>query len=57
MTMTAFLSNISLVVSAAITWMNQFLTVIIETPALTVMCIAIPLVSVAVDLIRRLIRI
>lgn len=57
MTMTAFLSNISLVVSAAITWMNQFLTVIIETPALTVMCIAIPLVSISVDLIRRLIRI
>lgn len=54
--MTEFLSSVSLVVSAAITWMNQFLTVIIDTPALTVMCIAVPLVSVSVDLIRRLIR-
>ena len=54
--MADFLSDVGLVVTQSISWMMQFLDVIVDTPALTVICIAVPLVNVAVNLLRRLIR-
>lgn len=55
--MSAFLSDVTLVVSECVEWIGQYLDVILDNPALTVMCVAIPIVSVSVDLLRRLIRI
>lgn len=55
--MEQFLSSVSQVVTASLTWMTQYLSVIVNNPALTTLCIAIPIVSVSVDMLRRLIRI
>lgn len=54
--MADFLSNVSLVVNAAIGWMSSYVDTIVETPALFVICIAVPLCSMAVNLLNRLIR-
>ena len=51
-----FLTNVSSVVTAALGWMEDILDVIMSTPALFVICIAIPLCTVAVNLLNRLIR-
>lgn len=54
--MASFLSTIGQIVTASIDWMMEYLDVIIATPALTVICIAVPIVTVTIDLVKRLIR-
>lgn len=54
--MSEFLTQVSAVVTAAIGWMSDYLDLIVDTPALFVICIAVPLCSMAVNLLNRLIR-
>lgn len=54
--MEQFLSSVSQVVTASLTWITQYTAVIMNNPALTTICIAVPIVSVSVDMLKRLIR-
>lgn len=54
--MASFLTTLGQIVAASIDWMVDYLDVIMATPALTVICIAVPIVSVTIDLVKRLIR-
>ena len=56
MAMSNFLQQMGQVVTECVTWMNLFLNAILDSPALITICIAVPLVNVAVNLLRRLIR-
>lgn len=55
--MTAFLSNIGEFFTTATTWLGNILDIIVENPALTVVCLAMPIVGFAVGLLNRLFRI
>lgn len=55
--MTDFLSSLSVVFQASISWMQYVLSLIVNNPALLVMCVAIPIVSRVVSLVNRLIRV
>lgn len=54
--MTAFLNEIGLVVNAAMGWLIQLLDVVVASPALITLCIALPITFKAVDTFQRLIK-
>ena len=54
--METLLSNIGTFFTQAVTWLGDILDVVIENPALLIMCIAMPIVGFAVGLLGRLIR-
>lgn len=54
--MQGFLTALTAVVNASFDWLGITLGTIIESPALTTMCVGIPIVGKVVDLIARLIR-
>lgn len=54
--MEAFLTNISGFFTWAITQMGTVLTTVTESPALTVLVLAMPICGFAVGLLNRLIR-
>lgn len=54
--MSAFLTEIGTFFTQSVTWLGDVLDVIIANPALTVLCIAMPIVGFAVGLLGRLIR-
>lgn len=54
--MSSFLTEIGTFFTQAVTWMGDVLDVIVENPALLVLCIAMPVVGFAVGLLSRLIR-
>ena len=54
--MEGLLSNIGTFFTQAITWLGNVLDVVVESPALLIMCIAMPIVGFAVGLLGRLIR-
>ncbi len=55
-TMETLLSNIGQFFTQAITWLGNVLDVVVENPALLILCIAMPIVGFAVGLLGRLIR-
>lgn len=54
--MSAFLTEIGTFFTQSVTWLGDVLDVIVENPALLVLCIAMPIVGFAVGLLSRLIR-
>lgn len=54
--MAEFLTNIGTFFTQSTTWLSDVLDVIIASPALTIMCLAMPIVGFAVGLLGRLIR-
>lgn len=57
MTMAAFLTDIGTFFTQAIDWLSACLTTITGNPALTVLCLAMPICGFAVGLLGRLIRV
>ena len=55
--MAAFLSTIGVFFSQCITWLGTCLTTITDSPALTVLCRAMPRCGFVVGLLGRLIRV
>lgn len=55
-TMAEFLTNIGTFFTQATTWLGDILDVVIASPALTVLVLAMPIVGFAVGLLSRLIR-
>lgn len=55
-TMETLLSSIGQFFTQAITWLGNVLDVVVENPALLILCIAMPIVGFAVGLLGRLIR-
>lgn len=55
-TMETLLSSIGQFFTQAITWLGNLLDVVVENPALLILCIAMPIVGFAVGLLGRLIR-
>ncbi len=53
--MASFLSSISQVMTAALSWIGSILNFVVSEPALLVLCIAMPVIGFAVGLFRRLI--
>lgn len=54
--MSAFLTEIGTFFTQSVTWLGDILDVIVQNPALLVLCIAMPVVGFAVGLLSRLIR-
>lgn len=54
--MSAFLTTIGEFFTQSISWMGDVMTEVVETPALTVLVLAMPIVGFAVGLLGRLIR-
>ena len=54
--MADFLSNIGTFFTQSMTWLSDALDVIIASPALTVMVLAMPIVGFVVGLFSRLLR-
>lgn len=54
--MATFLTNIGSFFTQSIGWAADVLDVIVANPALTVMCLAMPIVGFAVGLLSRLFR-
>ena len=54
--MSAFLSDIGVFFTQAITWLGEVLEVVVANPALLVLVIAMPVCGFAVGLLGRLIR-
>lgn len=52
--MSEFLTTIGTFFTQSITWCGDVLTTIIGNPALTVLCLAMPIVGFAVGLLGRL---
>lgn len=55
-TMEAFLSSLTTFFSQALNWMGDVLDVVVQSPVLLVVVIAMPVTGFAVGLLRRLIR-
>lgn len=55
-TMSALLTSIGSVVTAAVTWMGDFATAITSNDLLVLGVVAIPCVGLGVGLIRRLLK-
>lgn len=55
-TMADFLTNIGTFFTQSMTWLSDVLDVIIASPALTVLCLAMPIIGFAVGLLGRLMR-
>jgi hypothetical protein len=54
--MTAFLTNIGTFFTQSLTWLGEALEVVINSPALTILVLAMPIVGFSVGLLSRLIR-
>lgn len=54
--MSAFLTDIGTFFTQSITWLGQVLNTVTNSPALTVMVLAMPICGFAVGLLSRLIR-
>lgn len=54
--MAEFLTNIGTFFTQSMTWLSDVLDVIIASPALTVLCLAMPIIGFAVGLLGRLMR-
>lgn len=54
--MSDFLTNIGLFFTQSMTWAGDVLGTITASPALTVMCLGMPIVGFAVGLLSRLFR-
>ena len=54
--MATFLGDIGTFFTQAVTWLGDVLDVVVQNPALLVLCIAMPIVGFAVGLLGRLIR-
>ena len=54
--MSAFLTDIGTFFTTAITWMGDVLDVVVASPALTVLVLAMPICGFAVGLFQRIIR-
>lgn len=54
--MTTFLATMTEFLTWSLTSVGSVMTTIIDTPALTVMCIAMPIIGFAVGLLTRLFR-
>lgn len=54
--MATFLTDIHTFFSSSMNWVVKVLDVIVANPALTVMCLAMPIVGFAVGLLSRLFR-
>lgn len=54
--MADFLATIGTFFTQAMTWVGNVITVITGNPALTVLCLAMPICGFAVGLLNRLIR-
>lgn len=57
MTMASFLTDIGTFFTQAISWLSTCLSTITGSPALTVLCLAMPICGFAVGLLRRLIHV
>lgn len=55
--MEAILTQVGTFLTQAITWMSDVLDVIVSTPALLLLCIAMPVAGFAVGLLNRLVRV
>lgn len=55
--MTEFLGTIGSFFTQSMTWVTDVIDIIIASPALTVLCFAMPIVGFAVGLLGRLIRV
>ena len=55
-TMDAFLGTIGTFFTQSVSWMGDILDIVVENPALTIMCLGMPIVGFAVGLLGRLIR-
>lgn len=56
-TMSSFLTEIGTFFTQAMTWMSDVLDVVIGSPALLVLCIAMPVCGFAIGILGRLVRI
>lgn len=54
--MNSFLSNITAVFNAVISWMGLVLDFVIANPALMVIVIAMPIIGFAITLFRRMVH-
>lgn len=52
--MSGFLTNIGTFGTTAITWMGNVLDTIVASPALTTVCLAMPIFGFAVGLLKRM---
>ena len=57
MTMETLLTNVGSFFTQSVTWLGDILDVIVENPALLIMCIAMPICGFAVGLLNRLFRV
>lgn len=55
--MASILSNVTTLVTSAITWAGQYLTMITGNDVLVLFCIALPLVGLGIGIIRRIVNI
>lgn len=54
--MSTFLTNIGTFFTTSIGWLGDVLDVIVANPALTVLCLAMPICGFAIGMLNRLIR-
>ena len=54
--MSGFLGTISSVFTAALNWVTELLTTITGSPALIVLCLAMPICGFAIGMLTRLLR-
>lgn len=54
--MTGFLTNIGTFFTTSLGWLGNVLDVVVANPALTVLCLAMPICGFAVGMLNRLIR-
>lgn len=55
-TMSSFLTEIGTFFTQSVSWMGDIVDIIVASPVLTVLVIAMPIVGFAVGLLSRLIR-
>ena len=55
-TMSSFLTEIGTFFTQSMTWMGDVLDVVVASPALTVLVLAMPICGFAVGLLNRLVR-
>lgn len=54
--MTAFLTNIGLFFTQSFEWLSKVLETVTNSPALTVLVLAMPIVGFAIGIFNRLVR-
>lgn len=55
-TMASFLTTIGSFFTQTMTWVGNVITVIMDNPGLTVLCLAMPICGFAIGTLNRLIR-